>query len=87
MPLNRALGVFCKQLESNYLQLKAGQTEVIHKRYKQNLYRLNESQFYKRTDGTTFKGIIKGVTNIGKLIIKKDNGEESFGFKEISYVI
>ena len=85
--LGTILTNFCQCLEHNYLQLKANQTQLIQERYLNNLFRFKEAAFYRRLDGTIFKGQITGVTDIGKLIIKTANGEENFAFKEVKYIL
>ncbi len=85
--LKTLLAEFCQHLESNYLQLKGGQTTQLQQRYLNALYRLKQQQHYRRGDGSIFKGQIMGVTDIGKLIIKTQNGIEEFAFKEVSYLL
>ncbi len=87
LDLERILAAFCQHLEYNYLQLKANQTQLIQERYLNNLFRFKKDAFYRRLDGTIFKGQIKGVTDIGKLIIKTGDGEENFAFKEVKYIL
>jgi len=85
--LDVVLSKFCQSLENNYLQLKAGQIAQIQQRYLDNLFRFGETYPYRRTDGTVFKGEIKGVTDIGKLSMKTDIGMEEFAFKEVGYIL
>ena len=85
--LHRVLSKFCQHLESNYLQLKAGQTAQIQRRYLDSLFRFGKTCPYRRLDGTIFKGEIKGVTDIGKLMIRTNNGIEEFAFKEVGYIL
>lgn len=85
--LDVVLSKFCQHLESNYLLLKAGQTAKLQQRYLDSLFRIGKICPYRRLDGTIFKGEIKGVTEIGKLIIKTTNGMEEFAFKEVGYIL
>jgi len=87
LDLEKVLSKFCEKLEKNYLQLKTGQTEQIQKRYLESLFRLGETHPYRRVDGTIFKGEIKGVSDIGKLIVKTESGLEEFAFKEVRYIL
>ena len=87
LDLEMVLTTFCQQLEHNYLQLKASKIKQIQERYLNHLFRFNESAFYRRLDETIFKGQIKGVTEIGKLIIETVHGEEEFAFKEVKYIL
>ena len=52
-----------------------------------NLFRFKENGFYQRLDGSVFKGQIKDVTEIGKLIVQTELGEEEFAFKEVKYIL
>jgi len=85
--LDTVLSKFCQHLENNYLQLKAGQIAQIQQRYLTSLFRFGEPHHYRRTDGTVFKGEIKGVTDIGKLRMKTETGMEEFAFKEVKYIL
>jgi len=85
--LDVVLQELCKQIEYRYLQLKAGQQEQINEDYQQQLYRLEETHFYRRPTNEVFSGTIKGVTKTGTLIIATDKEEETFALKEIAYVI
>jgi len=87
LDLDEVLSNFCQHLEKNYLQLKGGQTEQIQQRYLDSLFRFGETHPYQRVDGTVFKGEIKGVTEIGKLIMETDTGREEFAFKSLKYVL
>lgn len=87
LDLDKVLSKFCQHLEKNYLQLKAGKTKQIQQQYLDSLFRFGEMHTYRRTDGTIFKGEIKGVTDIGKLIMKTVNGMEEFAFKEVKYIL
>jgi len=87
LDLEMVLATFCQQLEHHYLQLKANQTQQIQERYLKHLFRFKESAFYRRLDGTIFKGQIKGVTAMGKLLIETVHGVEEFAFKEVKYIL
>ena len=86
LDLEMVLASFCQQLEHNYLQLKTNQIQAIQQRYLNHLFRFKEMAFYRRLDGSIFKGQIKGVTEIGKLVIQTGHGEEEFAFKEVKYI-
>lgn len=87
LDLETVLAKFCQHLEHNYLQLKTNQIVSIQQRYLNNLYRFQKTAFYRRLDGTIFKGQIKGVTEIGKLMIQTEYGIEEFAFKELKYIL
>ena len=77
----------CQQLEFRYLQLKNGHFEKIQSDYLQNCYRFMEESLFERPNLEVFSGKITGVDPIGKLMITHSNGEESFGMKEVRFVI
>ena len=85
--LKKCLSELCSFLESRYLQLKAGKTDVLKKVYLNSLYRFNEFHHYK-AGNKNFIAKITGITEEGKLILEKENGEDkSFDIKEIAFVI
>jgi len=87
LDLEMVLATFCQQLEQNYLQLKTNQIQQIKAHYLAHLFRFKETAFYRRPDGSIFKGQIKGVTEIGKLMIQTVHGVEEFAFKEVKYIL
>jgi BirA family transcriptional regulator, biotin operon repressor / biotin---[acetyl-CoA-carboxylase] ligase len=73
-------------LGRRYEILMSGKPEQIRRDYLSHLYRLNEWHFY-RSGGKQFRGIIKGISVFGKLIVEDDNARATeFDFKEIEYV-
>jgi BirA family biotin operon repressor/biotin-[acetyl-CoA-carboxylase] ligase len=75
-------------LEQRYLQLKSGQRAAIKAEYEQSLFRLGEpSKFVRTADGSEFTGIIRGVTEAGRLRLETENEEEIFVLKEILFVL
>ena len=85
--LKNILAELLFHLEVRYLQLKSGNIEQIQNDYLIHLFRFGKEYEFKRPDGIIFKGIIQGITAIGKLIVKTEGGKEEFGFKEIKYVV
>ena len=73
-------------LERRYLQLKSGQQAAIKAAYEQSLFRLGTPAVFIRThDGSSFEGIIRGVTETGRLRVQTETGEEFFDLKEIRF--
>jgi len=71
-------------LERRYLQLKSGQRAAIKAEYEQSLFRLGEpSKFIRTADNSEFTGIIRGVTEAGRLRVETDFGEKTFEVKEV----
>ena len=87
MLLDEFMEIFCRYAD-RYLDMAGGSLQL-QDRYISLLWRKDEQHQYVRTaDGTTFKGIIRGVSDFGLLIVENEKGEsEEFAFKEISYVI
>jgi len=63
--------------------------EALKADYLDGLYRLEEEASYTDcTGGGVFRGRIKGITDIGRLLVEMPDGKiRDFGFKEISYII
>jgi BirA family biotin operon repressor/biotin-[acetyl-CoA-carboxylase] ligase len=59
--------------------------EILEKEYLNNLWLLNQNSIYRDENGD-FEGIIKGVDEIGRLIICRDNNLFKYDLKEISFV-
>jgi BirA family biotin operon repressor/biotin-[acetyl-CoA-carboxylase] ligase len=79
------LKLLVKQIEKKYLILKKGRVDLFRENYLQNLYRLNVLAYYD--DGETFRGKIVGVSQLGKLIIEKEDGRiNQYAFKEVKYL-
>ena len=72
-------------LEKRYLQLKSGKAKDIRRAYIMHLYRFGKPFTFQRQDETYFTGIITGISNLGKLVIDTETGEEEFGLKEVRF--
>jgi BirA family transcriptional regulator, biotin operon repressor / biotin---[acetyl-CoA-carboxylase] ligase len=69
-----------------YDMLLNGEIKQIDSCYLKRLYRLNKVANFKDESGT-FYGTIKGVNNIGQLVIEKENGvSKEYHFKEVSFL-
>ncbi|MFC2136865.1 biotin--[acetyl-CoA-carboxylase] ligase [Bacteroidota bacterium] len=75
-----------KHLNNRYTQMKESKKGKINNDYTSKLYRFETlSEFYSK--GVTFKGIIRGTDETGKLRVELENGEiKSFDFKEIEFI-
>ena len=71
-------------MEKYYLVLKSGKFESLKNRYLEKLYAINKPAYYKK-DGRVFEGEIIGVEDEGRLIMKVDNHQKSFNFKQIEF--
>lgn len=71
-------------MEKTNLELRTEPFKVLKEKYENELYKRGEVAQFKRSNGVTFKGVIEGVTNHGKLLITLHNTtREAFDFKEI----
>lgn len=75
-------------LERRYLQLKSGGGPAIKAEYERHLLSSNKpARFVRSVDGSEFAGIIRGVTESGRLRIETNAGEETFEVKEVRLII
>ncbi len=71
-----------EQLEKRYEQLRKGDMKKIDSDYLDLQYRLNKESLFKAGD-SEFKGLIKGVSETGELIVERGGRLFTFGFHEI----
>lgn len=77
----------CSKISYWYEKLKNGFSNELNNSYLSHLYRLAIWAYYK-TENKAFKGKIKGVDEIGRLMIENEDGKVlSFQFKEVEYVL
>ncbi len=75
----------CEFLEYNLSLLKEGKTDLLEKKYSENLFALNEQRMFKTSEGIV-EGKIIGVTENGLLKIISQNKEKYYNIKEIEYL-
>lgn len=83
--LEMLLAEICSQIESLYLQLKAGKDTFLRAAYVTKLYKINTPSLY-RQNGEVFEGTIKGVTDLGLLHIEQGGEVNQYNFKEIEFL-
>ncbi|MBB2146294.1 biotin--[acetyl-CoA-carboxylase] ligase [Pedobacter sp. LMG 31464] len=83
--LEELLIEICSQIESLYLQLKAGNYTFLREAYVDKLYKLNKPAIY-RQNGEIFEGIIRGVTDLGLLNVERNGEITHYNFKEIEFL-
>ena len=76
----------CKHIEQEYIALKSGRFDTTLADYKQKLYRLNELHPYL-VEGINVSGVLRGVTETGRLQIDFNGHLVDFDIKEIAFVI
>ena len=83
--LKLLLSEICKNIETAYLNLKAGRFEFVRKAYMERLYWLNEDKMFK-ANGLVFKGRIEDVKENGLLIVNDGLKSSEFNQKEIEFL-
>ncbi len=74
-------------LDIRYKQLLYGSRDKLREEYAAHLYRLGEWNEF-RSGNKAFRGMINGVTTMGKVRIKMRGGEiKEYAFKEVEYVL
>ena len=82
------LQCFLKHLQRNYELLREGGAEVLHNRYNELLYRLNEYHTYALPSGDKFRAKILGTAPSGALRLEDEAGKpQDYLFKEVEFVI
>ncbi len=84
--VSKLLPDLCKHIEQEYIALKLGRFDTALADYKQRLYRLNEERPYL-VDGINVSGVLRGVTETGRLQIDFNDHLVDFDIKEIAFVI
>jgi BirA family biotin operon repressor/biotin-[acetyl-CoA-carboxylase] ligase len=75
------------RLERQYLRLQAGRFEEILLDYKNRLFRINTKSKYKLNENSEIiDGIIEGVDETGRLLVRINDSLKSFDLKQISPV-
>lgn len=82
--LSEELSLVLSFMEGRYLQLRAGDDDLLREEYLAGLYRRHERQLYS-SNGTTFEGEILDLDEWGRLRVRVDNQVRVFDVKEIRY--
>lgn len=82
--LGDLLEEIAQSLERRYLQLKDGNLMKLRRDYLKNLYWINEKHTF--FDWTFFEGVIVGISESGRLQIRKESGVTNYDFKEVRFI-
>jgi BirA family biotin operon repressor/biotin-[acetyl-CoA-carboxylase] ligase len=83
--LDEVLTAILLSVEDYYLRLKAGEGNAIRAEYLRHLYQFERWASYH--DGDQFTGMITGVGEDGRLLVRKQNGEEAcYDLKQITFL-
>lgn len=85
--LDEIITALFKAVEAIYLKLKSGKIVHLRENYLQRLYLYRVETLFERADGFSFIGIIEGVTETGRLIVRSGSSEETFEAKEIRLIV
>ena len=58
----------------------------LNSEYEAVLFRMNKTSIFLNKSGQTFKGVIKGVSNSGKLKVQSDNIIDEYDLKTIQFI-
>ncbi len=83
--LDRLLKQLCRSIEARYLQLKAEKKDLLNNDYEKLLYRLNEEHTFE-VEHKIVKGMIRGVTPSGRLLLELEEGVREFDLKEVKFI-
>ncbi len=73
-----------EEIKQGYADLKDQKEKVIWREYKEVLFRKNKVSTFQLPSEEKFVGIIRDVTNYGKLVVQcEDNEQKEFAIKEI----
>jgi BirA family biotin operon repressor/biotin-[acetyl-CoA-carboxylase] ligase len=72
-------------IERRYLQLRSGQYHELRVDYWSRLFGMGEERWFLSGDDS-FAGVITGVDDAGRLVLRTGSVTKSFEFKEISYL-
>jgi len=85
--LNSELEILIRAIENRYQQLDVGDFKKLESDYMDFLYRKIGYHSFSE-EGIVFKAKIAEITDIGQMVLEKENGErKAYSFKEVSYVL
>lgn len=67
-----------------YRQLEEGEASELEREYLEHLFLLNQPAEYS-SGGEHFMGIIRGLSDLGELLVERDGGIRSYAFQEIIF--
>jgi BirA family biotin operon repressor/biotin-[acetyl-CoA-carboxylase] ligase len=73
-----------RRIDFRYHQLVSNQREELRQDYLSGLYQFNEPHLYRSK--SEFEGIITGIDEYGRLLVKSEGGIKSYDLKEIEFL-
>ena len=75
------------QIKKNCSYILSGQSSKLWEEYHNNLYKMKTPMTFQNVNQIRFMGIIQGVSQEGKLLVKLEDGSvKAFGIKEIQFL-
>jgi BirA family biotin operon repressor/biotin-[acetyl-CoA-carboxylase] ligase len=85
--LDAILESLVKSIKLEIGLIETGQYEALRQNYAEHMYRRNSPHMFRVPFGQPFLAEIRGATDKGLLILRKEDGSESnYAFKEIEYL-
>jgi BirA family transcriptional regulator, biotin operon repressor / biotin---[acetyl-CoA-carboxylase] ligase len=82
---NMVMDLVFESLMARYRQLEDGDHPGLEKDYLEHLFMLNRSgEFSSR--GERFSGTIRGLSELGELVVEREGKTQAYGFQEISFL-
>lgn len=81
---NRVTGLLLDSILARYNQLEKGKTSNLESAYLEHLFLLNQTGNFV-VGGKRITGIIRGLTDLGELVLEHDGETRNYGFQEIQY--
>ncbi len=76
-----------RNLESGLETWQDDSFETLKQRFENRLYRCGVPSMYRMPDGRIETGSIRGIDDAGRLRIMFRDGERTFGFKEVEFLM
>lgn len=81
--LDELLQLVLKHLRTKFEHLEKMEFESIKFKYSSAMYRINQLSTFEFPGGTKQNGIIRGISEVGKLVVELNNATREFDMKEI----
>ncbi len=82
--LDEVLQIVFEEVLKELLSVENSETLSVKKKYEADLFRIDRVSVFENSEGYQFNGIIRGITNTGKLKVEIENETiQVYGLKEI----
>ena len=80
------LNILAHEMNEQFQLIYSSSFEILKTEYENNLFQMNELKSYEDEFGV-FVGKIIGTTEEGKILIEKSNAIQSYGLKEVTFLM